>query len=180
MLVLAAAACMAGSMGFAQSSGEAVYKANCQSCHGSSGTPSPGIAKMMGVKAASDPDIKKLSAEEGIRFGQERQGQDEALQRQAHRCTDQGCCYVFPLIEVGIAARFGGGPLLLPLGGICVSVSEIPRKLGTAGAVFWQQSDQPRRRRHHHCVRRDHDRLLAGGADRPSQRRIHIWGSFSS
>jgi len=63
-LVLAAAACMAGSMGFAQSSGEAVYKANCQSCHGSSGTPSPGIAKMMGVKAASDPDIKKLSAEE--------------------------------------------------------------------------------------------------------------------
>jgi mono/diheme cytochrome c family protein len=64
MLVLAAAACIAGSMGFAQSSGEAVYKANCQSCHGSSGTPSPGIAKMMGVKAASDPDIKKLSAEE--------------------------------------------------------------------------------------------------------------------
>src|ERR1017187_6195490 len=64
MLVLAAATCIAGSMGFAQSSGEAIYKANCQSCHGSSGTPSPGIAKMMGVKAASDPDIKKLSAEE--------------------------------------------------------------------------------------------------------------------
>jgi mono/diheme cytochrome c family protein len=64
MLVLATAACIAGSMGFAQSSGEAVYKANCQSCHGSAGTPSPGIAKMMGVKAASDPDIKKLSAEE--------------------------------------------------------------------------------------------------------------------
>lgn len=62
-LVLAAATCIAGSMGFAQSSGEAIYKANCQSCHGSSGTPSPGIAKMMGVKAASDPDIKKLSAE---------------------------------------------------------------------------------------------------------------------
>ncbi len=63
ILVLAAAMCFAGSMGFAQSSGEAIYKANCQSCHGSSGTPSPGIAKMMGVKAASDPDIKKLSAE---------------------------------------------------------------------------------------------------------------------
>ena len=53
-------------MGFAQSSGEAIYKANCQSCHGSSGTPSPGIAKMMGVKAASDPDIKKLTAEQEV------------------------------------------------------------------------------------------------------------------
>jgi Cytochrome C oxidase, cbb3-type, subunit III len=29
--------------------------------HGSSGTPSPGIAKMMGVKPASDPDYKKES-----------------------------------------------------------------------------------------------------------------------
>src|SRR5579863_2627812 len=64
MAVLAATVCLAGSMGFAQSAGEAVYKANCQSCHGSTGTPSPGIARMMGVKAASDPDIKKLSAAE--------------------------------------------------------------------------------------------------------------------
>jgi mono/diheme cytochrome c family protein len=62
LAVLAAAVCMAGSMSFAQSSGEATYKANCQSCHGSAGTPSPGIAKMMGVKAVSDPDIKKLTA----------------------------------------------------------------------------------------------------------------------
>jgi|ERR1700739_387786 len=66
MAVLAATVCLAGSMGFAQSAGEAVYKANCQSCHGSTGTPSPGIAKMMGVKAASDPDIKKLSEADEI------------------------------------------------------------------------------------------------------------------
>ena len=66
MVVLAATVCLAGSMGFAQSAGEAVYKANCQSCHGSAGTPSPGIAKMMGVKAASDPDIKKLSEADRI------------------------------------------------------------------------------------------------------------------
>lgn len=66
LVVLAAAVGMAGSVGFAQSSGEAIYKANCQSCHGSSGTPSPGIAKMMGVKAVSDPDIKKLTAEQEI------------------------------------------------------------------------------------------------------------------
>ena len=54
MAVLAAALCLAGTMGFAQSAGEAVYKANCQSCHGSTGTPNPGIAKAMGVKAASE------------------------------------------------------------------------------------------------------------------------------
>jgi len=61
-MVLAAVIAAAGSLGFAQSSGEVIYKANCQSCHGSSGTPSPGIAKMMGVKAASDPAMTKLSA----------------------------------------------------------------------------------------------------------------------
>ncbi len=63
-VVLALVVSLAGAVGFAQSSGEAVYKANCVSCHGSTGTPSPGIAKMMGVKPASDPDVKKLTAEE--------------------------------------------------------------------------------------------------------------------
>ena len=62
LAVLAATVGLAGSMGFAQSAGEAVYKANCQSCHGSTGNPSPGIAKMMGVKPASDPEIQKLTA----------------------------------------------------------------------------------------------------------------------
>jgi mono/diheme cytochrome c family protein len=60
-LVLALVVAVAGSMGFAQSGGEAVYKANCQSCHGSTGTPNPGIAKAMGVKPATDPDYKKAS-----------------------------------------------------------------------------------------------------------------------
>ena len=64
MVVLAVAVCAASYLSFAQSAGEAVYKANCQSCHGTSGTPSPGIAKMMGVKPASDPDIKKLTVDE--------------------------------------------------------------------------------------------------------------------
>ena len=49
---------MAGAVGFAQSSGEATYKAKCQSCHGAEGTPNPGIAKAMGVKPASDPSVK--------------------------------------------------------------------------------------------------------------------------
>jgi len=67
LVVLAAAVCMAGSMGFAQSSGAATYKAKCQACHGASGTPSPGMAKMMGIQAASSPEMKKLSEAQMIK-----------------------------------------------------------------------------------------------------------------
>jgi len=57
---LAAVILMAGAVSFAQS-GEATYKAKCQSCHGAEGTPNPGIAKAMGVKPVSDPSIKSMS-----------------------------------------------------------------------------------------------------------------------
>ncbi len=66
LAVLAAAVYMAGSMGFAQSSGAATYKAKCQVCHGATGTPNPAIAKAMGIKAASDPGIKNLTTEQMI------------------------------------------------------------------------------------------------------------------
>jgi len=56
-VALAAAVLLTGAMSFAQS-GEATYKAKCQSCHGVAGTPSPAMAKAMGVKAASDPSVK--------------------------------------------------------------------------------------------------------------------------
>jgi mono/diheme cytochrome c family protein len=59
-VVLAVVVSSASAVGFAQS-GEATYKAKCAACHGATGTPSAGMAKMMGIKAASDPDIKKLS-----------------------------------------------------------------------------------------------------------------------
>jgi len=57
---LAAVILLSGAVGFAQS-GEATYKAKCQSCHGAQGVPNPGIAKAMGVKPASDPAVKSLS-----------------------------------------------------------------------------------------------------------------------
>lgn len=60
-VALAAVVSMSSVVGFAQSSGEAVYKAKCQSCHGAEGTPNPGIAKAMGVKPASDPSIKAMT-----------------------------------------------------------------------------------------------------------------------
>ncbi|MGA8041755.1 MAG: cytochrome c [Terracidiphilus sp.] len=64
--VLAATVCLAGSMGFGQSAGEAVYKSKCQMCHGPSGTPNPAMVKAMGVKPASDPEVKKLTTEQMI------------------------------------------------------------------------------------------------------------------
>jgi cytochrome c6 len=64
LLVLAAGVCLAGAMGFAQTSGEAVYQAHCQMCHGAKGIPSAGMAKMMGIPAANSPEVKKLTAEE--------------------------------------------------------------------------------------------------------------------
>jgi mono/diheme cytochrome c family protein len=66
LAVLAAAVCMASSMSFAQFSGAATYKAKCQVCHGGTSTPSPGIAKAMGVKPVSDPEIKKLTEDQMI------------------------------------------------------------------------------------------------------------------
>jgi cytochrome c6 len=56
-VALAAVILLTGAMSFAQS-GEATYKAKCQSCHGVAGVPSPGMAKAMGVKPATDPSVK--------------------------------------------------------------------------------------------------------------------------
>ena len=53
LVVLAAIASFAGAVSFAQS-GEATYTAKCQMCHGAAGTPPPALAKMLGVKPASD------------------------------------------------------------------------------------------------------------------------------
>jgi cytochrome c5 len=50
----------------AQASGADTYKAKCQMCHGPTGTPSAGMAKAMGIKASSDPDIKKLTEAQEI------------------------------------------------------------------------------------------------------------------
>jgi mono/diheme cytochrome c family protein len=63
LVVLAVVAQLAGAVGFAQS-GEATYKAKCASCHGPAGTPRAGMAKMMGIKAVSDPDIQKLTIDQ--------------------------------------------------------------------------------------------------------------------
>lgn len=59
---LALALSLAGAMSFAQSGGDAIYKAKCSACHGPTGTPSPGMAKMMGIKPAAE--YKSLTVEQ--------------------------------------------------------------------------------------------------------------------
>ena len=59
-VALAAILSMAGVVSFAQS-GEATYKAKCQSCHGASGMADSGAGKAMKVKPATDPDVKKMN-----------------------------------------------------------------------------------------------------------------------
>ena len=60
-VALAAVLSLASALGFAQSSGEALYKAKCQMCHGATGMADSGAGKAMKVKPATDPDVKKLN-----------------------------------------------------------------------------------------------------------------------
>jgi len=62
-VVLAVAVCLASAVGFAQS-GDATYKSKCAMCHGATGTPSAGMAKMMGIKPVSDPTIQALTIDQ--------------------------------------------------------------------------------------------------------------------
>jgi cytochrome c6 len=64
-IVLAAAVLLAGSMCFAED-GAAIYKSKCAMCHGATGTPSAGMAKMMGIKPVSDPSMKTLTVDQII------------------------------------------------------------------------------------------------------------------
>jgi mono/diheme cytochrome c family protein len=58
-VALASILSLAGAVGFAQSGGEATFKAKCQMCHGATGMAESGAGKAMKVKPANDPDVKK-------------------------------------------------------------------------------------------------------------------------
>jgi cytochrome c6 len=47
--------------GFAADSGADLYKQKCQMCHGADGTPSPAMAKSMGLKDLKSDDVQKQS-----------------------------------------------------------------------------------------------------------------------
>ena len=52
---------LTGAVCFAQSSGEALYKAKCQMCHGAKGMADTPAAKAMKVKPITDPEVKGLT-----------------------------------------------------------------------------------------------------------------------
>ena len=51
-----------GVMSFAQSGGEATYKAKCQMCHGATGAADTPAAKSLGVKALNNMIVKMSDA----------------------------------------------------------------------------------------------------------------------
>ena len=64
-VVLALVVAVSSAVCFADS-GEATYKAKCQSCHGSAGVPNPGMASAMGIKPNTDPSIKSMTVDQMV------------------------------------------------------------------------------------------------------------------
>jgi mono/diheme cytochrome c family protein len=52
---------LAGTVTFAQSSAEALYKQKCQMCHGEKGLADSAAGKAMKVKPVTDSEVKKMS-----------------------------------------------------------------------------------------------------------------------
>jgi mono/diheme cytochrome c family protein len=65
-VALAAVVLLAGAAGFAQSSGEAIYKAKCQSCHGPTGLADTAVGKALKVKPVTDPAVRKFTEAEMV------------------------------------------------------------------------------------------------------------------
>jgi mono/diheme cytochrome c family protein len=65
-MILSAMILFVGVAGYAQSGGEAIYKAKCLNCHGPAGVPVSGIGKLMKVKPVTDPAVMKLTDAEMI------------------------------------------------------------------------------------------------------------------
>jgi cytochrome c6 len=65
-VALAAVVMFASASGFAQSSGEATYKAKCQMCHGATGAADTGAGKATKTLPVSDPVVKGMSADDMV------------------------------------------------------------------------------------------------------------------
>jgi mono/diheme cytochrome c family protein len=61
--LLAAVASLACTAAFAQSSGEAIYKAKCQNCHGATGMAETVTGRSLRIKPIKDPEVMKIPAD---------------------------------------------------------------------------------------------------------------------
>jgi mono/diheme cytochrome c family protein len=76
-VVLALAALMTCAVGFAQSPGEATYKAKCQMCHGAAGLADTNMGKATKTLPVTDPEVKKHTADEMFNFA--KNGKDKMM-----------------------------------------------------------------------------------------------------
>lgn len=76
--MLAMAAFLVGAVGFAQSSGKAIYQAKCLECHGTTGLANSGVGKLMKVKPVTNPEVKGMPLAEMIREVREGAGKMQA------------------------------------------------------------------------------------------------------
>jgi mono/diheme cytochrome c family protein len=67
LVAVALVASLAGVVSFAQSGGEATYKAKCASCHGATGMADSGAGKSLKIKPVNDPDVKAMSEADMIK-----------------------------------------------------------------------------------------------------------------
>jgi mono/diheme cytochrome c family protein len=61
LVALAGVVLWAGSVSFAQSSGEATYKAKCLNCHGATGMADTTVGKALKIKPITDPGVKSFT-----------------------------------------------------------------------------------------------------------------------
>ena len=76
--VLALAGCLACARSFAQSNGEAIYKQKCLNCHGVAGLANSGVGRVMKVKPATDPNVRKMGEAEMMKAVRNEAGKMEA------------------------------------------------------------------------------------------------------
>lgn len=59
--VLALVVILTAATGFAQTSGEDIFKSKCSMCHGPAGIPNPAMAKALGVPNITDAKVKAMT-----------------------------------------------------------------------------------------------------------------------
>jgi mono/diheme cytochrome c family protein len=85
-VALAIAVSMASAVSLAQSTGEGIYKAHCQSCHGAVGMADTGPGRVTRTRPITDPEVRGRSAQQ--MFDDTKNGKDK-MRAFKDKLTDQ-------------------------------------------------------------------------------------------